>query len=1841
MDNTPDWDSLSDTPPLAPPVPQDRSTPIDSQVADFADEANRRVAAGEDPAAVEADLHRKVESTQTPRVTAGSKKASTLDWDSLSDTPPRPDELTSAYQPLPSFYGQQPESPLAPRTQPEAQDYIGEQPPDFGTGGGQLDTSALAPALASEGRAIASGIPRSLASGEASLVKFAANIAPALVAGTGNPVGGAALEAELSPYAEQATQVEQQVAQERAEAKASGASTPISRAVEAGIGAGYALPQYAVVPEFEGAQLAVAAVRALPASYSAAKTTFADLLPKVGVAKALEASGLAGIVNLAGASLPLGAAGNMTERAAAGAIVGGASEEAQRAGQNVILSDHPELQQPFDPESLVQAAGTMAGLGAAGGGRHVDEAQAAAERVQQLTRGLTNAREIPQDQGVLPEQGIDQEGGGETGGEGVQRGEAAGNAPGDEGQQVAAETANERPPATPPETPSDASAARTTDAVAAREEGLPAPFYARAETAGVDDAREAADAAKAWREQGTDSPYFQRYFEGSKVVDADGEPLVVHHGTGEDFAAFEGDKAGETTGHMTAPLGHFFAVDRGSAERYAEKAAQGVPADERVIDAYLSIKNPKTMSLDQFMAIDSQDEARALRASLQQQGYDGIHLTDAGKGQWIAFDPTQIKDVGNRGTFDTGDARMKYAAREGAPQTDNLTRDEARQALAKEFGATALRKLEANGLNLVSRGEIGGQTSELSPQQRARVKGFTPPDRSAANIVHDNVTRQELPETVIHEVAHANLDRILPEATRNALASAIQARARQSPEVKAALDAIPKTTPKGGYREEVLAQTMGNLYTQPIGRRVMDAFKLGLNRMGVPLDWLNAHEAAIRQIGIENLRHYAEAPRRAPVTTFQMTPQPVATPQEGAAEEQAAAPAPKPRVRMTPEQLAERMAASQPKTENRVPENRIRPQEPGNVVGEPPPAAEATRAPSPEAVGGKPAARPAESAPGAVGISRRVVDPEQIAAGNEPLQAQGKRDFGAAWDAATQKRAENPDAGRNLVADLLTDPRPLRAEDTALLTQYKAEISNRYDAAVKAQNDARAAGDRRGEIAAGVQRKMIEEERRLFDQAGVNSGYESSLSLSIRRMLSDRDYSMVGQTAAFKAIEGGEIPDAVRKQLEKYVNQHQAANDAFMKAAAADEVKTATPARTPRQRKSLDDDFSRMAGDLRRLSEKPEMKTAAAYARVEDPAMADLIRKMARNRSDAGETDPAKILDTIHSAIGGSIPRVDIADTVTARGTGRRHTLSEFQARYNALLRELKGNPKDRARQTALRNELAKIKSAIQRKDYEPEKAVRTKPQYSEPTRALEREVEEARRRIDGLRAQRERANMGIIGKSVDLITNIQMMDILLGLPVFKKLAGSVIATHISTPLTEMGVSIAKALNPSLRKYAAEAPRWGAGFRPGSVKATYGFDPRFQSANGSALKASMSRLLKGVTESQKQYGEAAMTHEYTDFMGNLADAWATKNGWEIARTISGIPGSRSHGAVKEFSSTPEERRGLYYRTLHMREKLAAQGWTPEQIDAFASKRDTQAMLGAGSHADGLRSKYQEDNKFNDWVNRQIGASYRYGIAGHIARGAFKLEAPVRQIAMNIVSRIASYSFGGVGAYAKARQFKGMSPEKFAKSITPEVADYIMRNNGRQMVGIPMLTLAFLGGAKIFGGLWSKDKKDEEVQPGEVNLAGTHLAAQWSHDPFAQLLHIGTSLRETFDSYYSKEQPGYYQKLESFAKALAGTYADVAKEDIPYISAPLRDIDTYEKAEKFRHRGGSELIGSKIRSIVIPQELQRQAKQQTGGYPQPRSIPEDVAIGIPDYGLGLPIKSVKQVPQKGNRKYRPD
>src|ERR687887_477029 len=139
-----------------------------------------------------------------------------------------------------------------------------------------------------------------------------------------------------------------------------------------------------------------------------------------------------------------------------------------------------------------------------------------------------------------------------------------------------------------------------------------------------------------------ETPEFKAWFGKSTVVDEKGAPLVVYHGTGEDFAAFDLDR-------VQFPRGSLFAT---SDPALASSHAQG-KSRPNVMPLYAAIERPATK--EQYLAAGM--HADTLRA----QGFDGAVWNDgSGRKIFVAFEPRQFKSVFNRGTFDPADPNILH-----------------------------------------------------------------------------------------------------------------------------------------------------------------------------------------------------------------------------------------------------------------------------------------------------------------------------------------------------------------------------------------------------------------------------------------------------------------------------------------------------------------------------------------------------------------------------------------------------------------------------------------------------------------------------------------------------------------------------------------------------------------------------------------------------------------------------------------------------------------------------------------------------------------------------------------------------------------------------------------------------------------------------------------------------------------------------------------------------------------------------------------------------------------------------------------------------------------------------
>lgn len=159
----------------------------------------------------------------------------------------------------------------------------------------------------------------------------------------------------------------------------------------------------------------------------------------------------------------------------------------------------------------------------------------------------------------------------------------------------------------------------------------------------------------------TDDPQFKAWFGASKVVDESGAPLRVFHGTNANFDEFDPDTVGRN--YRQSSGGFFFTTSKDSAESYAEDAANHNGGAPRVAEVYLSLRDPLVVSTEILPEMYYDENVDALLAAADEGGHDGIVVRgwedeNTPRTVYVAFDPTQIKSVFNRGTWDANDPNI-------------------------------------------------------------------------------------------------------------------------------------------------------------------------------------------------------------------------------------------------------------------------------------------------------------------------------------------------------------------------------------------------------------------------------------------------------------------------------------------------------------------------------------------------------------------------------------------------------------------------------------------------------------------------------------------------------------------------------------------------------------------------------------------------------------------------------------------------------------------------------------------------------------------------------------------------------------------------------------------------------------------------------------------------------------------------------------------------------------------------------------------------------------------------------------------------------------------------------
>jgi len=296
------------------------------------------------------------------------------------------------------------------------------------------------------------------------------------------------------------------------------------------------------------------------------------------------------------------------------------------------------------------------------------------------------------------------------------------------------------------------------------------------------------------------------------------------------------------------------------------------------------------------------------------------------------------------------------------------------------------------------------------------------------------------------------------------------------------------------------------------------------------------------------------------------------------------------------------------------------------------------------------------------------------------------------------------------------------------------------------------------------------------------------------------------------------------------------------------------------------------------------------------------------------------------------------------------------------------------------------------------------------------------------------------------------------------------------------------------------------------------------------------------------------------------------------------------------------------------------GKTPEQIEQFMQRESTQAAISTKALERAYESKMQGKNPLSSSVDALVGTLDKSDNVGANFLGfLIKTIVPVRKVGVNVVKQGTSLMAGGVKALVAGFK-KG--------EMTPERADYIMKNIGQQGAGAALLTAGILFYNKFGGvpGVFSKkdqpaqkDATGNVIKPGEAEGFGSEAF----HGAPAAIIQIGASMAQVFQKEHGKEK-GADLALDVALKPTLNWMI----RTIPYTDQARRYANTleYGRARKGGLVAGVEQIaGDTARSMTIPGVVQQYAAEQDKfkGFRKPRNVKEDIELGIPGLRENVP------------------
>lgn len=264
------------------------------------------------------------------------------------------------------------------------------------------------------------------------------------------------------------------------------------------------------------------------------------------------------------------------------------------------------------------------------------------------------------------------------------------------------------------------------------------------------------------------TPEFKEWFgdwendptNASKVVDENGEPMVVYHGSRNRLTYFSKSFAGRNNPDIdVSRLGFFFTDDVEEAEYYTGKTTNdGYERDgdtPQVYNTFLNLRDPYEVSTGKDATYYIDNNTQVLYA--EDDGYDGVIVQGESNTVYLVFEPNNIKSATeNTGSFDGTNDDIRYSSYDAAEREDLDMQD------LDEVANSAAEALGESVRVIHDTSEIEGRNESETNRMRG-AKGWYDPKTGQVVVVLPNAeSADDVEATILHEVVgHKGLQELV------------------------------------------------------------------------------------------------------------------------------------------------------------------------------------------------------------------------------------------------------------------------------------------------------------------------------------------------------------------------------------------------------------------------------------------------------------------------------------------------------------------------------------------------------------------------------------------------------------------------------------------------------------------------------------------------------------------------------------------------------------------------------------------------------------------------------------------------------------------------------------------------------------------------------------------------------------------------------------------------------------------------------------------------------------------------------------------------------------------------